>query len=270
MMTNTNKFSIGLLLALSLLMTQVGGVIAAPLLQNRIPVSGILQSIMLEADTSTGVTVVSMDLVDNDQAVQSVRVSLETAIAQGLVVLNGDGQPAINTSALGMPVEIDPASIIPFREENQHPVGSALATFFSDIPGLDYESIMAAHEQGTGFGVIAQALWLTTKLDGDAEIFEAIITARQTGDYSAFVLEDGSSPENWGQLKKAILDKGKNNGVGVVMSNSDHPGDGNGNGQGNIDNGNGNGNGNNGDKDKDKEQDKDKGPDKEKDKDKKK
>jgi hypothetical protein len=268
MMTNTNKFSISILLALSLLITQVGGVFAASHLRNRTPSDGVIQSITLETDTSTGVTVVSIDLVDNDQAVQSVRVSLETAIAQGLVVVNGDGQPVINTSALGMPIEIDPASIIPSSEENQHPVGSALATFFSDIPGIDYEIIMAAYEQGTGFGVIAQTLWLTTKLEGDAEIFEAMIDAKQTGDYSAFVLEDGSSPENWGQLKKAILDKGKNNGVGVVMSNSDHPGNGNGNGLGNNGNGNGNGNGNNGEKDKDKEQDKDKGPDKDKDKDK--
>ncbi len=74
---------------------------------------------------------------------------------------------------------------------------------------MDYETIMSAHEQGVGFGAIAQALWLTTKLEGNAEIFEILIEAKQTGDFSAFVLEDGSSPENWGQLRKAIIGKDK-------------------------------------------------------------
>ena len=269
MITNKTKFLVSLFLALSLLVTQAGNVFAASPRQDQTPLSGVIQSITLEADTFTGVTIVSIHIMDHDQIVQSVRVSLETAIALGLVAVNGDGKPIINTSALGLPVEVDPASFIPAREKSQHPVGSALATFFSNIPGIDYEVIMTAHERGMGFGVIAQTLWLTTKLEGDAETFEAIITARQTGDYSVFVLEDGSSPENWGQLKKAILEKGQNNGLGVG-SNSDHPG--NGNGQGNNGNGNGNGNGNdnsnNGDNGNDKG--KDKGQDKGKDKDKKK
>jgi hypothetical protein len=199
---------------------------------------------MLEANTVTGVTLVSVDLIDDNQVVQSVRVSLETAIAQGLVVLNGDGKPNINNVALGKLVEIDPSSIIPTRQENQHPVGSALATFFSDIPGMDYETIMSAHEQGVGFGVIAQALWLTTKLEGNAEIFETLIEAKQTGDFSAFILEDGSTPENWGQLKKAILAKDKKNGLGIVISNSNNHGNGNNENNGNNGNGNGGGNGN--------------------------
>ena len=267
---NKTKFSLSLFLALSLLLIQVGGVFAASALQNPAPVGGIVQSITLEADTVTGVTIVSVDLIDNNQVMQSVRVSLEAAIAQGLVELNGDGKPGINNSALGKPVEIDPTNIISSKEENQHPVANALATFFSDIDGIDYETIMTAHEQGVGFGVIAQTLWLTTQLDGDAEIFETLIDAKQTGDYSAFILEDGSSPKNWGQLKKAILDKDKKNSLGVIRSNSDNNGIGNGSGndQGNNGNGNGNGNGNNGEngKDKPKEKDKDKGNGKDKNK----
>jgi hypothetical protein len=255
---NKTKFFLSLFLTLSLLLIQVGGVFAAPALENLTPVSGIVQSITLEADTVTGVTIVSVDLIDNNQVMQSVRVSLEAAIAQGLVELNGDGKPGINNSALGKPVEIDPTNIIPSEEKNQHPVGSALATFFSDIDGIDYETIMTAHELGVGFGVIAQTLWLTTKLEGNAEIFETLLHAKQTGDYSAFILEDGSSPENWGQLKKAILDKDKKNSLGVVMSNSDH------NGSGNDQSNNGNGNGNNGDKGKDKPKEKDKGNGKDK------
>jgi hypothetical protein len=258
-MKNIIRFSFSLLLALGLLVIQAGGVLAASALQDPAPVSGVVQSITLEANTITGVTLVSVDLVDGNQVLQSVRVSLETAIAQGLVILNGDGKPNINKVALGKRVEIEPSSIIPARQENQHPVGSALATFFSDIPGMDYETIMSAHEQGVGFGIIAQTLWLTTKLDGNAETFKTLIEAKQTGDFSAFILADGSTPENWGQLKKAIL--GKDNGVGVMMSNSSNHGSGSVNDTNNNDNGNGNNGNQDKDKDKDKEKDKDNGKD---------
>jgi hypothetical protein len=271
------QFVLSLFIALSILFIQAEGVFAAPDLQYSAPVSGLVQSITLEANTITGVTLVSVDLIDSNQVVQSVRVSLETAIAQGLVILNGDGKPSINDSALGKLVEIDTSSILPAQQENQHPIGSALATFFSDVPGIDYKTIMSAHKQGVGFGVIAQTLWLTTKLEGDTKIFETLIEAKQTGDFSAFILEDGSTPENWGELMKAILGKDKKNSVGVIISNSnnhehgsgnDQNGGNNGNGNGNgSGNGNGNGNGNNNDgKDKDKGNDKDKGKDKDKNK----
>jgi hypothetical protein len=171
-------------------------------------------------------------------------------------VLNGDGKPGINMVALGKQVEIDTTQLIEAGDEDQHPVGNALATFFSDIPGIEYETIMSAHEQGVGFGVIAQTLWMTTKLEGDAQVFEALITAKQTGDYSAFMMGDGSIPENWGQLQKAILEKGKN-GLGMVMSNRDNPGNGNGNDHRNNNRGNnGNGNGNQGNRDNERDKNK--------------
>ena len=238
------KFSVSLLLALSLFAIQVGGAFAGSTRENHTSVSGVIQGITLETDTVTGVTIVSVDLIDDNQVMQSVRVNLEAAIAQGLVVLNGDGKPNINNAALGKPVEIDSSAVIPTQGENQHPIGSALATFFSDIDGVDYETIMAAHEKGVGFGVIAQTLWLTSRLEGNAEVFETLIHAKQTGDFSAFILEDGSSPENWGQLKKAILAKGKHNSLGVVISNSHNHGNGTGNESGGNGNGNSNGNGN--------------------------
>lgn len=246
MMKKSIRFSLSFFWALGFLLLQAGEAFAAPALQNSTPVSGVVQSIMLEANTVTGVTLVSVDILDVDQTLQSVRVSLETAIAQGLVVLNGDGKPVINDSALGRPIEIDPSNIIPTRQENQHPIGSALATFFSEIPGIDYETIMSVHEQGVGFGVIAQTLWLTTKLEGDAQIFETLLEAKQTGNFSAFILEDGTTPENWGQLKKAILAKDKKNGLGIVISDSNHSGNGNTNDGDNGNNGNGSGNGNGG------------------------
>src|SRR5215210_2317135 len=172
MMTNKIKFSLSILLVVGFLVIQIGGIVTASALQNPAPVSGFVQSITLEADTITSVTIVSLDIIDMNQASQSIRVSQETAIALGLVVLNEDGKPEINNSALGKQVEVNSVNIIPSHEKNQHPVGSALATFFSDVPGMDYETIMAVHDQGVGFGIIAQTLWLTTKLEGNAEVFE--------------------------------------------------------------------------------------------------
>jgi hypothetical protein len=261
----TAKFIINFILIAIILFVQVGGVFAASATPSSTPVIGTIQSITLETDATTGITIVILDLIDNQQIAQRVRISQETAITLGIVVLNGDGKPGINNVALGKPIEIASADVLPAQEENQHPVGSALATFFSDIAGINYASIMEAHDQGMGFGTIAQTLWLTKKLEGNAEVFETLLNAKQTGDYSGFILADGSIPQNWGQLKKAILANNGNNGVGVVMSDSNENGGGNdkekeknGNGNGNG-SGNGNGNGNNSDKDKDKDKkDKDK------------
>lgn len=241
-MKNTKLFSF--ILAVSVLAGQVGGVLAAPALQKSTTISGTVQSITLETDPNTGITTVILELTGTDQ-VQVVRISQNAAVAIGLVVLDGDGKPVINNLALGQSVEIDSATVIPDRQEDRHPVGNALSTFFADVPGLDYEAIMTAHDEGSGFVVITQALWLTEQLGGSVEVFEALLVAKQTGDYTAFTREDGTVPKNWGQLRKAILDGkklGKADGDTTSTQN----------------------NGNNKDKDKDKNKDKDKDKDKDK------
>ncbi len=255
------KLLLGISLTIILLMVQVGVVFAAPASQEATPISGTIQSITLESDPTTGVITVMVDVRDSDQVVQTARVDQETAITLGLVVLDADGNPVINNVALGETAEIYPTAVIPDQQEPQHPVGSALATFFSDVEGIDYNTIMAAHESGVGFGVIAQALWLTSELGGDAQLFQDLLDAKQNNDYSAFTdfTEDGTPPKNWGQLRKALLSKKS---LGVVMSNHDNnetPGNGNGHNQnkdknkdknekghgtGNGNNGHGNGNGN--------------------------
>lgn len=106
------------------------------------------------------------------------------------------------------------------EEETEHPVGSRISEFFSDLLGVDYETIMSYHDNGAGFGVIAQALWMTNALDGDADTFAAIMEARQSKDFSGFTLPDGSTPKNWGQFRKAVMsdkDKAKKN-LGAIMS----------------------------------------------------
>ena len=250
------KLLLGIVLTILISMAQVGGVFAAPASQEATPISGTVQSITLESDPTTGVVTVIVDVMDSNEVLQTVRVSQETAIELGLVLLDGDGNPVINELALSETVDIDPTTVIPDHQEPQHPVGSVLATFFSDIEGMDYDTIMSAHEDGVGFGVIAQALWVTSELGGDSQLFQDLLYAKQHNDYSAFsdFTEDGTTPKSWGQLRKELLSK-KN--LGIVMSNHDNNGnhanengnnknkdknkDKNNNGNGNSNNGNGNG-----------------------------
>lgn len=259
------KFFASLTLAIALLAAQAGAALAAPPRQDT-TISGTVQSIVLETD-SEGVTTVVVTLEDSTGGSTTVRLSVDTAVGLGLVTLDANGDPVVNDAAVGTTVEIDPATVIPDEEttEEQHPVAAALANFFSSLLGIDYDVIMATHEEGVGFGVIAQALWLTNKLGGDTELFTIIVDAKQSGDYSAITLPDGTSPKNWGQFRKALLDHKEN--LGQIMSGhasngSDpttttaSPASGSSNGQGNgQNNGQNNGNGNNGggkDKNKDK------------------
>src|SRR5687768_4100816 len=212
------KFLGSLLLTITILVAQLGTAFAAPVQQESLPIIGIVQSITLETDINTGITIVLLTVSGENDLSRRVRVSQETAFTLGLLTLNVDGNPIINNMALGKSIEVDSETAIPDDEVDQHPIGSALVTFFSRITGLHYDQIMAAHNKGTGFGVIAQALWLTMKFKGDSEVFLAILDARQTGDYSAFTLDDGTTPKNWGQLRKAILDGSKNENLGIVMS----------------------------------------------------
>jgi len=246
---NRMKLILGIVLTIILLTGQVGAGLAAPLSQDTPPIHGTVQGITLESDSATGVVTVVVNVMDPNQSMQQVRLTQETAIALGLLLLDGDGNPVINKKALVKTIEIDPATAIPEKKENEHPIANALATFFSSVEGIDYDTIMAAHENGVGFGVIAQALWLASDLGGDSQLFRDLLYAKEHNDYSAFsdFTGDGTIPKNWGQLRKALF---SNKGLGLVVSNHDN----NGNpGNGNNSNGNGSGNGNNKDKDKNKD-----------------
>ncbi len=272
-MTRT-KILFSTILAISLLATQVIAAGAAPATQETTFITGTVESITLETDANTGNTTVVVVLTDEMGATQSVRLNLEDATVLGLVVEDGTGSPVPDDSVLGTAFEIDPSVVIPEEpevEEKLHPVGSAISDFFFELLGVDYEMVMGFHDDGAGFGVIAQALWMTNALEGDSETFAAIMEAKQNKDYSGIVLPDGSTPKNWGQFRQAVLkdrEKAKEN-LGAIMSGhaDGQPDDAQlePNNNGNSQN-NGNGNGNNEDKGKDK--DKEKGKDKNKNKDK--
>ena len=246
------------LLTLALLVAQVGTAAAAPSAQDTTPITGTIQSITLETDAE-GVTTVLVALADDMGGTQTLRLSVETAVALGLVTLDPvSNEPVVDESQIGQTVEIDPVTVIPDEEgeETAHPIAALLASFF----GEDASVVDAYHDDGFGFGVIAQAMWMSQNLNGDPSLTEMILEAKETGDYSAFTLPDGSTPSNWGQFKKAVLEKQNN--LGVIVSGQADPltedgedatllQNGNGNGNGNS-NGLGNGNGHENGKNKDK------------------
>lgn len=257
------KFLLRLILAITVMIGPTGGVLAAPGPQSFPPVWGTVQSITVETDPTTGVTTVLVTLTEDGQAFQTVRVSQKTAEKLGLVIPDDDGKPLINTSALGLSIEIKLGAIIPDQGE-RHPIGDALATFFSERLNIEhdalYDAIMRAHSKGFEssrgfrFGTIARALWLTVKVQGNVEVFEALLLARETGDYSTFSFADGTTPKNWAQFQKAVLDGKKISNLGSVMKNSS--------------NGNGNTEEKNKAPEKNKSEEKDKHSDNEKDKEK--
>jgi len=210
MMTKT-KLLAGVLLVFVLMMAQVGVAFAAPLAQDT-TISGTITNIETETDANGETTVLVRLLLDDQVTTQTVRLSVDTAADLGLFDLTTQ-EPVL--TQIGQLVEIDPTTVIPDEEpveEPVHPIAALLAAFF----GEEASVVNAYHEDGFGFGVIAQALWMSQNINGDASSAELILDAKQSGDYSAFTLPDGSTPSNWGQFKKAVLEK-KNN-LGVVVS----------------------------------------------------
>ncbi|HKJ39171.1 MAG TPA: hypothetical protein VJ972_10365 [Anaerolineales bacterium] len=248
------KLIIILSIVFTLLLTQAGAVFAAPSAQEGF-IEGTVTEVSCETNLETGDSTYFVTVEVSEGIFETVQVDQTTAEGLGIVtaetVCNSDG--TVEGAVLDVVVSIDPATVIPEEEVPQHPVGAALSMFFTDI--TDYETIMAAHEDGTGFGLLAQALWLTKKMEGDSDTFMAIVDAKKTKDFSAFVMEDGSTPQNWGQFKKAALNGDKKGNLGVVMSNKDNNGNGqdkdktnNGNGQDKDKTNNGNGQDNKKDK----------------------
>jgi len=215
------KLLSSIVLAIAVLFAQVGLAAAAPTAQDTTLITGTIQSITTETDTN-GVTTVIVTLLDDLGATQTVRLSVDTAAALGLVTLDPvTSEPVVDETKVGQPVEIDPTTVIPDEtpEEPVHPIATLLAAFFGEEASVvnDY------HEDGFGFGVIAQAMWMSKNLNEDASLAGLILEAKKSGDYSEFILPDGSTPTNWGQFKKAVSEK-KNN-LGVIVSGNADPDD---------------------------------------------
>lgn len=213
-----SKVIFSLFIGIALLAAQAGSVLAAPAIQEGNQVV-IVTGLACGTDGTTVIVTYFDESADPQE--QDVEISVEAA--KLLDFLPEGTETCKETLLTGVEEQVNPADLIPVEEDAQHPVGAVLAEFFDFV---SYDTIMKAHENGTGFGVIAQALWMTTKLDGDADTFLAIIQAKKDGDFSSLsaYFEEDSTPTNWGQFKKALLDKnkGEKNNLGVVMSDKDN------------------------------------------------
>jgi hypothetical protein len=210
-MLNTKRLA-SILFALAVMFAQVGNVAAAPQTQDTNPITGTIEEIVTETDAS-GVTTVLITIADDQGATQTLRLSLEAAADLNLV---DPTTLEVNQEQIGQPVTIDPTTVIPDEEPTEeavHPIATLLANFFDVDPSV----VNGYHEDGFGFGVIAQAMWMSESLNGDASAAGLILEAKRSGDYSAFELPDGSSPTNWGQFKKEIMQKDKKN-LGLIVS----------------------------------------------------
>ena len=208
------KLLASILLASTVLFAQVGLAAAAPTGQDATLITGTIQSITTETD-SNGVATVLVTVLDDLGATQTVRLSVDTATSLGLVTLDPvTSEPVVDETQVGQSVHIDPVTVIldETSEEPAHPIAVLLAAFF----GEDASVVNDYHQDGFGFGVIAQAMWMSKNLNEDATLAGLILDAKKSGDYSEFILPDGSTPTNWGQFKKAVSEK-KNN-LGIVVS----------------------------------------------------
>lgn len=220
------KILTSIILAGILVFANVVAAFAAPPSQGSY-ISGEVTNIFIDTTTVPGETTVVLTLDDT----RIYRFSVQTALELTIVYYD-NGVLVADEEWIGWFIdEINPGTVLPepptppVDEEPQHPVGSALDDFFSeDIDGLDYDLIMDAHEAGAGFGLIAQALWLTLKLGGDASLFGDILLVKQGGDYEAFftkynvTFDEGEViPSNWGQFRKVLAGDKKDN-LGSVMS----------------------------------------------------
>jgi hypothetical protein len=181
--TMKTKFIISLLVALMLIALQVGVAAAAPAAQDPTPVEETTGCTTTETPTDGTVTTTDTTTTGDTTTEEDTSGEEET------------------------PTE---------GEEANHPVADALSQFFCDTLGTDYDTIIGFHDDGYGFGVIAQALWAANELGVDPA---DVLAAKTSGDYSAFTLPDGSTPTNWGQFRKAL----SKHTLGEIMSGKAEP-----------------------------------------------
>jgi hypothetical protein len=233
-MFNT-KLLASILIILAVMFAQVGNVAAAPQTQDgtTTTINGTIQEITTELDAN-GETVVIVKVLNDQGTVQTVTLSAQEAADNQLYDLTTGELLAKKDDSVELVV--DPNAVVTDEEPVEpdvHPLSMLLAKFFfggEDDLGQTYEmaSLIDSFHTGDneadqvfGFGVIAQALWMSKSLnDGtaDANLAEEILVAKRTGDYSAFELPDGSSPANWGQFKKALRDNKEKHNLGVIVS----------------------------------------------------
>lgn len=216
------KLLSSILLVLAVMFAQVGNVAAAPQAQDTVPpqITGIT------TQTTNGVTTVLVTLTNADQTTQTVRISLEYATKLGLI--DSTTQQPVAVEDLPEGTIIDPNQVIADQqpEEDFNPIVEILAKFFDEEPSVVNEY----HKDGFGFGVIAQAMWISKNQAGDVSLARDILDLKKNKDYEQFFLDhpdfldgsDGNVPSNWGQFKKLLSEK--HNNLGTAVSENENQG----------------------------------------------
>lgn len=220
-----------ILLVVAVLFAQVGTALAAPA-QTSTPITGTVTGLSQETD-SNDVTTVLVTVKDDTGAQQTYRVSVDTAVLLGLATVDSTTKVVtlLDLATLTQPktVTIDPTTVIPDQQETEfiNPISSILATFF----GLDATAVQDLHNEGFGFGVIAQAMWIARDDEGNAnaDLVGDILLAKQSKDFTTFFADHpeyadqfgDNMPTNWGQFKK-VLSEHKNNLGSIVSGHADN------------------------------------------------
>lgn len=174
--------------------------------------SGFVNSLLFVTDESTGITTLTVNLTDASDITADFILDLETAVFNEMVITND--------LMIGTEIVLDATLILDSSTFGK--IVSKLGAFFGSTLGVDFATLQTYQAEGYGYGVITQASWMAAMLGGDAETLAQILAAKSSGDFSAFVLADGSTAANWGQLRKALLTDGKQN-LGQIMSGKADP-----------------------------------------------
>jgi hypothetical protein len=155
--------------------------------------------------------------------------------ARQVVICCGTGGVGKTTTAAAFAVEaaragrravvvtIDPATVLPSTEQPTEPV-NPISTFLAKFFDIDATTVQDYHNDGYGFGVIAQALWMSKSIikDGTGDttvVAKCILDAKKNGTYGdCFSFGDDPVPTNWGQFKKALMDNKEKHNLGVIVS----------------------------------------------------
>lgn len=239
---SSTKLLASVLLVLAVMFAQVGNVAAAPQTQDGTTtiITGTIQTITV--DLATNAVLVTVLLEDQ---VTTQTVSLDPLDPAYSDLFNPDTHALIAQVGESVTWQVNSADVVPDEEPVEpdvHPISWLLAKFFFDgdpemaslIDSFHNGDFKIIGDDGTeqtldqvfGFGVIAQALWMSRDSEGnaDVELTGDILLAKEDKNYQAFFdahpeyLEQvgDNMPTNWGQFKKAISEKKHN--LGVIVS----------------------------------------------------
>jgi hypothetical protein len=217
------KRILGIALAIAVAASQASVAVAAPQLD---PLIGTIDSIS-EGTDSGGNTIIIVNYTDTDGNAQTAELSVADAEALGLISVDPNTGDITILATAGTAIDITEVAVDPcaLPEGADQPVGEALTTFFCGALDVDYDTIAGWHEDGYGFGVITQALFMAQTLGGDMALAEEILLAKTSGLYDGLGLPEDADVNNWGQLKKYVMSeevKSLTN-LGAIMSGRAEP-----------------------------------------------